>query len=138
MMTNELRPLEGDWALILGASSGFGEATALELARLGMHIFGVHLDRRGTLPNVERITGQIQAAGREAVFFNANAADAEKRQEILNEVQARLQAAGRPSMVRVLLHSLAFGTLKAFISKAQADAIAKSHLDLTLGAMSNR
>ena len=78
-MTNELRPLEGDWALILGASSGFGEATALELARLGMHIFGVHLDRKGTLPNVERITGQIRAAGREAVYFNANAADAEKR-----------------------------------------------------------
>ena len=40
------------WALILGASSGFGEATALELARRGRSIFGVHLDRRATLPNV--------------------------------------------------------------------------------------
>ena len=40
------------WALILGASSGFGEATAVELARAGMNIFGVHMDRRDKLPHV--------------------------------------------------------------------------------------
>lgn len=133
----EHTPLEGDWALILGASSGFGEATALELASLGMNIFGVHLDRKGTLPNAERIMGQIRAAGREAVFFNVNAADPDKRQEILNEIQTRLNADGRPGMVRVLLHSLAFGTLKPFITKSPADAIAKSHLDMTLDVMAN-
>ena len=38
------------WALILGASSGFGEATALALAGAGMSIVGVHLDRKATLP----------------------------------------------------------------------------------------
>ena len=43
-------PLENHWALILGASSGFGAATALELASAGMNIFGVHLDRRATMP----------------------------------------------------------------------------------------
>ncbi len=52
-------PLKDQWALVLGASSGFGEATALELARHGMHIFGVHLDRHATLPNVERIIATI-------------------------------------------------------------------------------
>ena len=67
------------WGLVLGASSGFGEATALSLAREGMHIFGVHLDRKATLETVERITGEIKAMGREAVFFNVNAADTEKR-----------------------------------------------------------
>jgi len=36
--------LENSWALILGASSGFGEAAALELSKQGMNIFGVHLD----------------------------------------------------------------------------------------------
>jgi NAD(P)-dependent dehydrogenase (short-subunit alcohol dehydrogenase family) len=73
---------EGDWALILGASSGFGEAVALELAGLGLNIVGVHLDRKSTLPNAERIVTQIRGLGREVLFFNANAADPEKRTQI--------------------------------------------------------
>jgi len=136
-MATEIPPLEGNWALVLGASSGFGEAAAMELASLGMHICGVHLDRKATVSNAERIADQIRAQGRQAVFFNVNAADAEKRQEVLNEMQARLASGGNRGFVRVLLHSLAFGTLKPFISKAPADAIAKMHLDMTLDVMAN-
>src|SRR5687768_16076605 len=103
------------WALILGASSGFGEATGLELARNGYDIFGVHLDRKNTLPNVDRITGEIRGAGREAVFFNVNAADAAKRGEIADEMAKRL--APKSEVLRVMMHSLAFGTLKPFIAE---------------------
>jgi len=95
------------------------------------------LDRKATLPNVDRIAGDIRAAGREAVFYNANAADAEKRQEILNDIQTRLAQQGRGAAVRVLLHSLAFGTLKPFIAKSPADAITKAHMDMTLDVMAN-
>jgi NAD(P)-dependent dehydrogenase (short-subunit alcohol dehydrogenase family) len=137
VMGDDRHALDGYWALILGASSGFGEATALELASLGMNIFGVHLDRKATLANADRITEQIRSAGREAVFFNANAADAEKRQEILNAIQTHLAKSGRPAPIRVLLHSLAFGTLKPFITKSPADAVAKPQLDMTLDVMSN-
>ena len=37
-----------DWAIVLGASSGFGGACALALAEKGLNIAGVHLDRRAT------------------------------------------------------------------------------------------
>ena len=66
-------PLENHWALILGASSGFGAATAMELAGAGMNIFGVHLDRRANMPNVARVRDEIAASGKENVFFNINA-----------------------------------------------------------------
>ncbi len=55
--------LQGTWALVLGASSGFGEANSLALARAGANILGVHLDRRQTMPNVERITGRNRGHG---------------------------------------------------------------------------
>ena len=136
-MANDQRPLEDEWALVLGASSGFGEATALELAQLGMNIFGVHLDRKSTLPNVERITDKIRGQGREAVFFNVNAADTDKRKELLNEMKTRLEQGSSRRTVRVLLHSLAFGTLRPFIAKTSSEEISKSQMDMTLDVMAN-
>lgn len=131
------RPLEGEWALILGASSGFGQAVALELAGLGMNIVGVHLDRKSTLPNVDRVMGDIRALGREALFFNVNAADAEKRRHVLEAIQPVFQKSGTPKTVRVLLHSLAFGTLKRFISEQSTDVVSKSQVEMTLDVMAN-
>jgi NAD(P)-dependent dehydrogenase (short-subunit alcohol dehydrogenase family) len=135
MTTENMKPLDGEWALILGASSGFGEAVALELASLGMNIFGVHLDRKSTLPNVERIVGRIHEYGREALFFNVNAADPEKRSEILVTLEEKLKESGHS--IRVLLHSLAFGTLKPFIAPSSAEALTKAQFDMTIDVMAN-
>lgn len=126
-----------DWALILGASSGFGEATALELARTGMNIFGVHFDRKAALPHVEEVIGKIREQGREAVFFNVNAADAEKRAQVLQEAGATLRRSSPPGTVRVLLHSLAFGTLKLFIAGEAKDETNQSQMDMTLDVMAH-
>jgi NAD(P)-dependent dehydrogenase (short-subunit alcohol dehydrogenase family) len=129
-------PLHGS-GLILGASSGFGEATALALARQGLHIFGVHLDRRVSLGNVERIIGEIRGLGRDAIFFNVNAADAGKRQEVLDQVEKVLAERGEPGSVRVLLHSLAFGALRPFIVADPREALTQSQLEMTLDVMAN-
>ncbi len=136
-MATDDRPLEGQWALILGASSGFGRAVALELAALGVNIVGVHLDRKSTLPNVERLIEDIHARGREALFFNVNAADAEKRREVIDALRVKCQAQGDPATIRVLLHSLAFGTLKRFVTETRADAVSKAQVDMTLDVMAN-
>ncbi len=125
------------WALILGASSGFGEACSLGLAEAGMNIFGVHLDRRATLPNVDRIVGEIRARGREAVFFNVNAADEARRREVLDAAEKTLADRGEPGSVRVLHHSLAFGTLKAYVADQPGEAITKVQLEMTVDVMAH-
>jgi NAD(P)-dependent dehydrogenase (short-subunit alcohol dehydrogenase family) len=135
-LDGEKTPLRG-WALILGASSGFGEATALFLAREGLHIFGVHLDRRATLENVERIIAEIKALGREAVFFNVNAADAEKRQEVLEQMEKVLADRSEPGSVKVLLHSLAFGALRPIITENPKEVLTQSQMEMTLDVMAN-
>lgn len=125
------------WALILGASSGFGEATAIELARCGMNICGVHLDRRATLPHVEEVKAAIQSAGREAIFFNANAADEQKRQEIVCAMRERLADPASPGTVRVLLHSIAFGALLPYVSANQDRVATKAQLEMTSDTMAH-
>src|SRR5215471_15373950 len=119
------------WALILGASSGFGEATSLELARRGMDVFGVHLDRRATMPNVERIVTEIRGLGRQAEFFNVNAADEDKRREVLAAIGAK------GAKVRVLMHSLAFGTLRPFIHDEPREALTRQQMEMTLDVMAH-
>ncbi len=125
------------WALTLGASSGFGEAVSLALARAGMNIFGVHLDRKATIANAERIVGQIKGLGREALFFNLNAADPEKRADAAGQMQKVLEERGETGSLRVLLHSLAFGTLKLYIAEPMKDAVNQSQMDMTLDVMAH-
>ena len=119
--------------LVLGASSGFGEATVRAFAAAGYDIFGVHLDRAAGLAHVAEIVAAVEAHGRRARFFNVNAADHDRRKETVAEV-LRL-AGGRP--VQVLMHSLAFGTLKPFIADDEKEAITPAQIEMTLDVMAN-
>jgi enoyl-[acyl-carrier protein] reductase III len=116
------------WALVLGVSSGFGAESGIALARAGFEICGVHLDRKASLPQVEAVRTAIEKLGRRALFFNVNAADPDKRKEVLDCLEA--ERAG----VSVLLHSLAFGALKPFVGE---DAINEQQMDMTLTVMAH-
>ncbi len=120
-------------ALILGASSGFGEASALALAEGGFDIYGVHLDRRAGLEHVTEIVAAIEAAGRRASFFNVNAADAEKRADVLDQIEEETG----PGSVRVLLHSLAFGTLRPLVDRNPESVITPKQMEMTLDVMAH-
>ncbi len=135
-MKQETHFKPNEWALVLGASSGFGGAAAVEFARNGMNVFGVHLDRQATMPAVQAVIKEIKHYGREAVFYNMNAADAIKRNETLDDIQERF-ASGSGNTIKVLLHSLAFGTLKPFIGKKPDDVVSQAQMEMTLDVMAN-
>lgn len=128
--------MKGKWALILGASSGFGGATAERLSRDGMSIFGIHLDRKATMPNAEKVQDGVRANGAEAVFFNVNAAGHDIRAEVIGNMKDHLGDAAAGG-VQVLLHSLAFGTLKPYITDDPDEAIAPKQMEMTLDVMAN-
>jgi NAD(P)-dependent dehydrogenase (short-subunit alcohol dehydrogenase family) len=127
-----LSNIKGRWAVVLGASSGFGEATSLQLAQSGVNIIGVHLDRKSTLPHAEEVIQKIRSLGVKAVFFNANASDPEKRKEILDE--ATKQSEGS---INCLVHSLAFGTLKPFLATDEKERISPEQMNMTLDVMAH-
>lgn len=121
------------YALILGASSGFGGATAIKLAEDGYNIIGVHLDRAVNMPLVNGIIDKIKSYGVEARFFNMNAADEKKRQEI---IEALLSEETHPK-IKVVMHSLAFGTLLPFVPVEGEKYITKAQMEMTLDVMAH-
>lgn len=123
------------WALIVGASSGFGEAASIALAREGLNIYGVHLDRRSAAQHVNGIVEQIKALGRDAVFFNVNAADAEKRSGALDQMQQHWAEAGGNHGVRVFLHTVAFGSLLPYVAANGANQLTQVQMEMTIDVM---
>lgn len=128
------KPLQGKWALILGASSGFGAAAGRALAAAGVNICGVHLDLRGTLPVAKAVIADIEALGVKARFFNTNAADPDHRGKVLDVLAAELGAGGT---IHVLMHSLAFGSLRPFIADNPEEAINQAQMEMTSNVMAH-
>lgn len=122
------------WALILGSSSGFGAATARALAADGHNIFGVHLDRRGTIAAAHEAVAAVEAEGVLCRFFNVNAADEKRRGEVLDAIAAQLAEDG--GTVSVLFHSLAFGTLLP-LARGEGPNVNQKQMDMTLAVMAH-
>jgi enoyl-[acyl-carrier protein] reductase III len=129
------------WALVLGASSGFGAATAKAWARAGYGIVGVHLDLRGTIEAARAVRDEIEALGVPVVFHNVNAADEEKRQGVI-EATSRLfeerRAAGADPLVVAMLHSLAFGATLSYVEDdPDQKELTQKQLEMTVDVMAH-
>ena len=122
-----------DWALILGASSGFGAATAKKLASEGINIFGVHLDRRSAHNEIQNLINELKKNNVNVVFQNMNATDDEKISEVIKKLLSF-----KNIRIKIFLHSLAFGTLKPMISiKNDATILNQSNLEMTTNVMAH-
>lgn len=126
-----------EYALILGASSGFGEAVSMELAREGFNIIGVHLDRGSNLVKVEQVINQIRDQGVEALFFNINAASEKNRGQVLQRLTDHFKIKGIKGKIKVMLHSLAFGSLAPFVHSEAKERLSQKQMDMTLNVMAH-
>jgi enoyl-[acyl-carrier protein] reductase III len=129
------------WAVILGASSGFGAAAGRSLAKAGYGIVGVHLDLKGTIANARAVRDEIAATGSPVVFHNANAADETKRQTVIEATRQLFderRAEGTDPFVAVLLHSLAFGTTLSYVtSESDQREVSQKQLEMTADVMAH-
>jgi NAD(P)-dependent dehydrogenase (short-subunit alcohol dehydrogenase family) len=121
---------QGQWAVILGGSSGFGLATAQRLAELGVNVCVVHRDRRAVLARVEPEFEKLRGSGVKVLTFNVDALAAEKRESVCDELTG---AMGDGEKVRVLLHSIAFGNLKLIAPEKAFERTAGGALAEKLG-----
>ena len=126
-----------DFALILGASSGFGEAVSMELAKEGFNIIGIHMDRGAGLTKVEQIKRQIEDHNVEALFFNLNAASDKNRKQVIQRCQDHFKIKNITGKIKVLLHSLAFGSLGPYIHNDPKQRLSQKQMDMTLNVMAH-
>src|SRR5260221_6934546 len=87
-MTSQTLALNGQLALVTGASSGLGRATALALAQAGAEI--VLLAR--SADDLEQVTAELGSRGRRGIALPGDLAD---EHYILNAVQRTIEVFGR-------------------------------------------
>ncbi|MEM1321440.1 MAG: SDR family oxidoreductase [Bacteroidota bacterium] len=114
------------WAVILGSSSGMGQAAARKLARQGMNLCLLHRDRRQALPAIEAELEALRAYGVQVLAYNKDALKADKRSEVLQDLQTALGTEGR---VRLLLHAISKGNLKLMNPPSPHRAPFETHTD---------
>ncbi|HRP02128.1 MAG TPA: SDR family oxidoreductase [Candidatus Kapabacteria bacterium] len=124
-------------ALILGVSSGFGKATALELAKQGYNIYGVHLDLGTNRIKAEEYREELAQYGVKVFFYNINAADQASREETISSIKKLINSGEDEDYIRVFLHSIAFAALGPLVDKDKEKQITQKRLEMSINVMSN-
>lgn len=108
-----------------------GLATARKLAQHGLNIIVVHRNARAQMEGIEKDFELIRDMSVQCINFNKDAFNAQKRQEIITDIQL---AIGASSTIKVLVHSVAKGNLKPMVSNDEAD-LKNDDFSLTINAM---
>ena len=119
------------WALILGASTGHGGATAISLAEKGYGILGFHFDRGETKKEAEKTISKVsELNGGMCHYWNTNAASEETMEKFIPEIK-EIVGDGH---LKLLLHSIAFGTTTNFFGDRP---VTQRQMDMTVHVMGN-
>lgn len=121
------------WALVLGASSGMGKACVEKFHALGLNVLGVHFDTRELQQEVDDFVAGLNRDGQRVWFFNENAARAESQTQMIQRFKERLGS----DRIKVLVHSIAFGSLGRFIPDGSEEVISRKQLGMTVEVMAN-
>ena len=121
-----------DWALILGVSSGFGAAAAKELSKQNINIYGVHLDRKAAMDDINKFKEEWLANNVEVIFKNASATEMSVRNEVISDLENKKNV-----RVKVFLHSLAFGALKPVFDDSLKSSLSQKQVEMTLNVMAS-
>ena len=107
-----------EWAIILGASSGLGLASAKKLAQHGLNLCLIYRARRSDLTDIQSTFNAIESNYNiQVIHFNADIIKPETRVNTLNELMKLMADNGK---VKMLIHSIAKGNLKPMLSPESA------------------
>ena len=119
------------WALILGASTGHGGATAISLAEKGYGIIGFHFDRGETKKEAEKTISKVnELNGGLCHYWNTNAASEQAMDKYIPEIK-KIVGDGH---LKLFLHSIAFGTTTNFFGETP---VTQRQMDMTVHVMGN-
>ncbi|HAD95805.1 MAG TPA: short-chain dehydrogenase [Cryomorphaceae bacterium] len=111
-------------AIILGASSGMGMATALKLAREGFNLCVLYRERRQQAREAEEAFDRLRSQGCKILSYNKDALDAQSREEVMQQLLEQ------GVKVSLLLHSIARGNLKLMVPYRSGDHHSKTSAEL--------
>jgi enoyl-[acyl-carrier protein] reductase III len=129
---NNNKQFPGQWAIILGGSSGFGFAAAEKLAAHGMNVIALYRETAALERSLKEKFITISAANEVTINpFNVNALDKSVRETLIAELISTLPK----HSVKLLLHSIARGNLKPLMGDEKHGELSIEDIELTTYAM---
>ncbi|MDO4645727.1 MAG: SDR family oxidoreductase [Propionibacteriaceae bacterium] len=116
-----MHEISQDWVIVLGATSSFGSATLRALAQSGFNVYGIFFGTASQVELARALSASLEGVPGVVRMVNANAVRPETRVEVIADIRSVTPDA----RVKVLLHSLAFGSLGTFIHLANPERVAE-------------